>query len=126
MGFERSFRTPKSVRDGAITMGQGVVCWGGENKLVVWDQQSGEDLGHATLEGMVQPGMAVQSRRILVRLRRPQVGRQRARDVLQAVNLADLTVLWEFESSAVSPGSFGVDSFTVAFPGSADEVVTFR
>ncbi len=117
---------PAKVVDGTLMLASGHVACAHGRELVVWNRDTGTEAGRRDLGAEVQPGMGLQGDQLLVRVRRKKEGRRRTRDVLVAVDVASANVLWEYESETVSPGAFGVDSMSIAFPGAENQVVLFR
>jgi outer membrane protein assembly factor BamB len=96
-----------------------------EGRLLRLDRQTGALLAELPIADPVH-GVAVQQNRAFVQMRRPRTRRDRARDLLLAVQADTLEVLWEYVLPEEGPGLFGRDDLVVALPSSTGDIILFR
>jgi hypothetical protein len=117
----------RTLGEGDLALAKGVLLViGGGNKLLAIDRATGEIAPPLALDGEAQPGLRVRGSQALLQVRRPKVRKDPVRDVLVAVDVATLTVAWEFVDSGVRPGQPCTDELMIALPSAAGEVVLFR
>ncbi len=97
-----------------------------QGNLIALRRENGERDGLLALEGVAQHGIRVQGNRAFVQLRVSKSRNLPTRDVLHAVALDTMTMLWQYVDQGVAPGLPGVDEMSVAWPSSTGEVVLFR
>ncbi len=117
-------RTPL---DGQLALGAtAVFVVDGAGALVALDRTSGKLLGKVQLEGSVLSGLRVQGNRALLQVRRTKARNKPTHDVLIAVNVKTMTLLWEYAQAGNGPGPAGSDDFAIVLPTTTGEVVLFR
>jgi hypothetical protein len=124
-----TFATGRNLGDGELAIGsQQVIAFNGKGELVFLDRQSGKQLGALHLDGTPMRGLRTQGQRAFVQLRRAKKkrGDLPTHDVIQAVHMEQMMLLWEHADEGVAPGLPGTDDFVVAVPRTTGEVVLFR
>lgn len=117
----------RNLVDGELAMGaKSLLSLDGEGQLVVIDRATGAIVGRQALDGVPQRGLRAQGNRVFVQLRRPKLRNVPIHDVVQAIQVEPLTLLWEFADQGVAPGLPGTDDFAVAVPSTSGEVILFR
>ena len=97
-----------------------------DGRLSGFDQVTGKPVGQVVLEGVPQRGLRIQGTRAFVQVRRAKTKTVPAHDVLLAVSVGSMSLLWEFVDKGVAPGLPGVDGAAIAWPAAGGEVVLFR
>jgi len=117
-------RTPA---DGEIVLAAGcVLVTGPDGHLDGFDQETGNPVGRVELSGTPQRGLRSLGDRVFVQVRRSKTRTTPAHDVLLAVSVEPLSLLWEYVDQGLAPGLHGVDSAVIAWPSAVGEVVLFR
>jgi tetratricopeptide (TPR) repeat protein len=124
-----SLAVGRNLVDGELVLaGAFLVALDGEGQLVSIDRQSGKLRGRLQLQGTPQRGIRTQGQRAFVWLRRPKrnKGDRATHDVVQAVHVEQMALLWEHADQGIYPGLPGADDFVVAVPSAGGEVILFR
>ncbi len=117
----------RAPADGELVLAAGRVLVGGpDGRLDALDQATGKPVGRVELDGTPQRGLRILGDRAFVQVRRSKTRTMPAHDVLLAVSVEPLSLLWEYVDQGFAPGLHGVDSAVIAWPTSAGEVVLFR
>jgi outer membrane protein assembly factor BamB/tetratricopeptide (TPR) repeat protein len=113
--------------DGELALAKSVLlAVGPENKLLAFDRDRGQRVAALPFDAEIEPGMLVQGARAFVQIRRPRTHELPPRDVLVAIDVATMTIAWEFTDSGARPGMPGADDLVVSLPAAAGDVVLFR
>ncbi|MBX3464557.1 MAG: PQQ-binding-like beta-propeller repeat protein [Planctomycetes bacterium] len=117
----------RNLADGDLVLtAKSLVTFDRDGQLVVIDRATGTVTGRLALDGTPQRGLRTQRNRVFVQLRRPKIRSTPPHDVVQAIQVEPLTLLWEFADTGASPGLPGNDEFVVALPSTSGEVILFR
>lgn len=117
----------RTAADGELALARSaVLAIGADGRLLSIDRDTGAIAGTLQLDGEPQPGLRVQGNRALLQVRRPRTRQKPAYDVLLAVQIESMTMLWEHADTGSRPGTVGADEFHVAMPSASGEVVLFR
>lgn len=116
-----------ALADGELVLGADrVIAIEKDGQLVALARRTGLRTGQLALDGAAQRGLRVQGDRLFVVVRRAKTRQLPAHDVLQAISLGSMALLWEYVDQGLSPGAVGIDALNLAWPTSAGEVVLFR
>ncbi len=117
----------RGLVDGELALTpKALVAFDRDGQLVVLERGDGAVRGRLPMDGTPQRGLRTQGNRVFVQLRRPRTRNLPAHDVVQAVQIEPLSLLWEFADGGPAPGLPGNDDFAVAVPATSGEVILFR
>ncbi|MFY9344912.1 MAG: PQQ-binding-like beta-propeller repeat protein [Planctomycetota bacterium] len=97
-----------------------------DQTLVAIDRVAGSVSARVRTDGEPQSGLRGHGNRFLVQVRRPRARNTAAHDVLVAVDVDTMSVVWEYVDSGLRPGLPGSDELVVALPAAGGEVILFR
>jgi outer membrane protein assembly factor BamB len=117
----------RPVADGELGLAaKGLLVLASGGRLLRLDPTTGAELASAQLGGDKQGGMQVDGSRLLLLLHTQKQRNQPARETLQARDVEDLSVLWEYEDAGTFTGVPAVDGGMVAVAGADGVAVLFR
>ena len=117
----------RTLADGELLLARsGVVAMSADQKLQLLGLNDGLLRATATLKGAPLPGILQVGKRLLVTMRMPRNGKIPAHDVLQALDIDDLGVLWDYVDVGSFTGPVTTDGEHILLPDSNGDVVIFR
>lgn len=103
-----------------------LVALGAGGKLLAIDRANGNVVGSLSLDGEPRHGLRTARTSVLVVSRRAKTRVRPAHDVLVCVDVATMSIAWEYADAATFPGLPAIDDFLSAVPTAAGEVILFR
>jgi outer membrane protein assembly factor BamB len=115
------------VADGELAVAaDGVFVLGTDNRLLRLDGATGDVLATTKLEGELRNTIRLAGGRVHVVLGIVPEGKRLSRDVLQVLDGAELTLLWEYGDQGRFSGGPGIDAGQVVIVGADGDAVLFR